>query len=350
MTVNVTKPALNIREKLAELDKPSGIAGEALLRADSVQEQRDLIGAGRKNLIINGGMRVSQRGDYTTATAVANGTYYLDRWKIARSTVTGTLTHSTEVVSGVTSESLLLTATGTGSSHLIAHQPIEFPTAYRGRELTISAKIKSNSANTRISVWGGSGGTLGNSTAHTGSGGVETLTATFTVPSTTTIISGYIGLISTGTSNVSVTSGDYAEISNVQLELGSVATDFEHRSYGEELALCQRYCYVIQNGSSYATLGNGAMVNATTVIAPIYLPTAMRVSPTVVKVLDSSSLWLQVEVANSGQGSNSTPSVFSSNGNVVRLYMSSSITGRTGGEAAVCKVRPNAKLILDAEL
>ena len=25
------------------------------------------------------------------------------------------------------------------------------------------------------------------------------------------------------------------------MELGSVATDFEHRSYGEELALCERY-------------------------------------------------------------------------------------------------------------
>jgi len=30
-------------------------------------------------------------------------------------------------------------------------------------------------------------------------------------------------------------------VAQVQLELGSVATDFEHRSYGEELALCQRY-------------------------------------------------------------------------------------------------------------
>tara|TARA_R110000751_G_scaffold307833_1_gene432529 strand:+ start:1585 stop:2562 length:978 start_codon:yes stop_codon:yes gene_type:complete len=282
MTVNVTKPALNIREKLAELDKPSGIAGEAMLRADSVQEQRNLIGAGRKNLIINGGMRVSQRGDYTTATAVANGTYYLDRWNIARSTVTGTLTHSTEVVSGVTSESLLLTATGTGSSHLAAHQPIEFPTAYRGRELTISAKIKSNSANTRISVWGGSGGTLGNSTAHTGSGGVETLTATFTVPSTTTIISGYIGLISTGTSNVSVTSGDYAEISNVQLELGSVATDFEHRSYGEELALCQRYFWRWDHDSG---ISNGVYASAPYDTGnhrnTVTFPVTLRTSPTV---------------------------------------------------------------------
>jgi hypothetical protein len=38
-----------------------------------------------------------------------------------------------------------------------------------------------------------------------------------------------------------LSAGSKFRIANVQLELGSVATDFEHRSYGEELALCQRY-------------------------------------------------------------------------------------------------------------
>ena len=32
-------------------------------------------------------------------------------------------------------------------------------------------------------------------------------------------------------------------MTGLQLEVGSVATDFEHRSYGQELALCQRYFY-----------------------------------------------------------------------------------------------------------
>ena len=45
MAVKFTKPEINVREKLAELDKPSGIAGEAMLRAETPQEQFNLIGA-----------------------------------------------------------------------------------------------------------------------------------------------------------------------------------------------------------------------------------------------------------------------------------------------------------------
>ena len=39
MVVKVTKPQINVREKISELDKPSGIAGQAMLAAETPQEQ-----------------------------------------------------------------------------------------------------------------------------------------------------------------------------------------------------------------------------------------------------------------------------------------------------------------------
>jgi len=47
-----------------------------------------------------------------------------------------------------------------------------------------------------------------------------------------------------GQVNGMATNNDYFQMTGVQLEVGSVATDFEHRSFGQDLALCQRYCYV----------------------------------------------------------------------------------------------------------
>ena len=79
MTVKINKDKINVREKLSELDKPSGIAGEAMLRADTPAEQFELINAGRRNLIINGGFDVWQRG--TTFTNIPTTHYSVDRWK-----------------------------------------------------------------------------------------------------------------------------------------------------------------------------------------------------------------------------------------------------------------------------
>ena len=71
-------------------------------------------------------------------------------------------------------------------------------------------------------------------------------------------------------------SGDYIEFTDFQLELGSVATDFEHRSYGEELALCQRY---YQRGISNGALG--VSVHSTQATFGFRLPVEMRSEPTV---------------------------------------------------------------------
>jgi len=69
-------------------------------------------------------------------------------------------------------------------------------------------------------------------------------------------------------------------LAGVQLEVGSQATPFEHRSFGEELALCQRYALVIGNGtSSVPYVGQGWGASSTQVIALIDLPTTMRATP-----------------------------------------------------------------------
>ena len=59
MTVRVNKSAFNIREKLSELERPIGVKGNELMRAETAQDARDIVSAGRKNLIINGAMMVS---------------------------------------------------------------------------------------------------------------------------------------------------------------------------------------------------------------------------------------------------------------------------------------------------
>ena len=58
------------------------------------------------------------------------------------------------------------------------------------------------------------------------------------------------------------TSGATFDLTGIQLEVGSVATPFEHRSFGEELALCQRYFQKYSdNGLGSGYISNGYIDN-----------------------------------------------------------------------------------------
>ncbi len=78
------------------------------------------------------------------------------------------------------------------------------------------------------------------------------------------------------------TNGATFYITGVQLEVGTTATNFEVRSYGTELALCQRY-YVNMNGTtnSYQSLFIGALYNTTSGSYIMNLPVPMRTIPTI---------------------------------------------------------------------
>jgi hypothetical protein len=230
--------------------------------------------AGRKNLIINGGFNVSQRGSYTTATTTNHLQYYLDRFYVAKAGVTGTIQDTGFAVK------LVATSSATGSLRIT--QPLEDMARLSGKTVTLSCQMKSNaSTNSRIGIF--ADGWQSATAAHTGGGAWETLSITLTLPAgITTELSVHAGFDGVLSANIPISSGDYCEVKDFQLELGSVATDFEYRSYGEESALCQRYYYKVQTGvdGGYGYRGgNGSIYSFNSTAA---FPVQMRAAPTTV--------------------------------------------------------------------
>jgi len=93
------------------------------------------------------------------------------------------------------------------------------------------------------------------------------------------------------TTTWNTTTGATFDLTGVQVELGSTATDFEHRSYGEELALCRRYLSAFRkDGGGNTTIGSG-IISGTTSISLIHLtlPVEMRTTPTLTVTTPTSS-------------------------------------------------------------
>ena len=251
MTIKVSKPSINLREALSDLKQDTGLKGQELMRADTVAEARSLIGAGRKNLIINGGFDVWQRG--TSFSSPATAKYTADRWKVM-----GTVTTVSKVTNG-------LSITATSSDSFM--QDIEAMNVKAGNYIFSFTADDYSKINSIGCYSMGGGDHYGLATKL--SDGVYS-----------------INLAEVNRAGSSVRFEFYLAVgtvvlSNVQLELGSVATDFEHRSYGEELALCQRYYERIEHDGSYDIWEGRSRAGSTYV----YLPTIMwnvrkRLSPT----------------------------------------------------------------------
>jgi hypothetical protein len=80
---------------------------------------------------------------------------------------------------------------------------------------------------------------------------------------------------------------NYFQLTGVQLEVGSTATDFEHRSFGQELALCQRYystSYSYGTAAGTATFDGsirGESLRADRIDISPQFKVTMRAAPTV---------------------------------------------------------------------
>ena len=89
----------------------------------------------------------------------------------------------------------------------------------------------------------------------------------------------------TGQVQLGGTNGATWLITGLQMEAGDTATEFEHRSYGDEYLRCCRYYYRhTRPGKTYAPIGSGTMYTDTTAPVIVFFPTEMRYLPTVESV------------------------------------------------------------------
>jgi hypothetical protein len=313
------------------------------VQADALDTQPQL---GRRNLIINGGFDVWQRG---TSGSFTTGPTYVsaDRWSgYVNSSTTVTMsrqafaTGQTEVPNNPKYYARF-DWLGTGSSVFFSmSQRIEGVQHGAGGTITLSFYARTEQGdnitvgiNQKFGSGGSSDVTVTNTPIDTTSSWQKHV-VTVDVPSIAgkTIGTGdnlEITFYRTGTLN------SYLDIANVQLELGSVATPFEHRSYGEELALCQRYYQhsVKLKANSLFWTGTGGYYGGPTYL----LPTTMRVNPSITKVADATFSW----------ASGSTEQVSHPNVTVEATQNFASFHNNvTGNEIYGCQV----ELRLDAEL
>jgi hypothetical protein len=81
------------------------------------------------------------------------------------------------------------------------------------------------------------------------------------------------------------------DLTGVQLEVGSVATPFEHRSYGDELRRCQRYYHKIKGGVENDPFANGINWDSpgTAAVFQYFFPVEMRTKPTALEQSGTAS-------------------------------------------------------------
>ena len=300
---------------------------------------------GRRNLIVNGAMVIAQRATSSTAEG-----YTCDRYNILRAGVDESPTHAqVDVASGTTPytngfrKALKITngnqTSGAGSGkYILARYKIESQDIARsGWNYTSSSSfialsfwIKSSVAQNFYFNFIAPDGTAQNYAYETGALSADTWTKiTKTIPGNSNLTfdnNNGIGLqldfwayAGTQVTSGSVTLNQWAayssgnrmpdhpttwyttndatlELTGIQLEVGSQATPFEHRTFGDDYRDCLRYYYESrQDGNGFFTSPNnyssayfGFGLNGDRISAGVRFPVIMRDIPSTVEMIRPS--------------------------------------------------------------
>ena len=288
---------------------------------------------GRRNMIINGAMQVAQRGTSTTGLGADGSSYNTcDRWDTNFLNTAGRLTMSqvSDVHDGF-SKALKLDCT-TADTSIAAGELFQLMYGFEGQDLqrlkkgssdaesvTISFYVKGNAnATYALELYDSRRGRHASQLFNVTSSW-NRISLTFTGDTSDAFdddnalsMSMSIWLhagsnYSSGTINGSWAAADNTRraagitsffdstdrtffLTGVQMELGSVATPFEHRSFAEELELCKRYFYQIGGQNPYQNIIHAMWISADTAVAPLYHRPSLRATPTITKLQNYSTL------------------------------------------------------------
>ena len=362
--------------------------------------------SGRKNLVTNGEMIVCQRAG-TTSTAVTNEhEFVLDRFQVSTTTGGGTSLNVQQLHGNPTgapygfAASMKMTVAvaddgGADSFNVVQTRIENLDTNYLAFG-TSQAKTVTLSFHVKSSLTGTFGGALvsgdfsrGNVFQYTISSADtwEKKTVTIVGDTTSTADSVYNrgsatslnGLtlyfdLGSGSNNEKSAANSWAatgvnsygsriagnvklcanagadwSITGVQLEEGSVATDFEHRSFGQELALCQRYFFIISGDNGQRPGIPGFANSSSNVRFQVTFPTNMRALPSITGTAtncvfdssDDSDIFQCNGLSSGGGGTQSNPHI---------MILEANPGGMTAGHGGQFEFRATGSISFDSEL
>jgi hypothetical protein len=321
-----------------------------------------------KNGIINGDFRVAQRGtSFTSATTPPNSddTYLLDRWillsdgndivdvsQTVRATPNGSYAEMKAEVETANKQFGFLTILEAKDSARFIGKTVSL--SFKARmaaadDNTHSLKAAILSWNSTadtvtsdvVATWQASPAYVANWTAEN-----TPVSKTLTTTEQTLKVEG-IAVDTASTKNIAVfifcdqTDGvvdDAVIITDVQLEIGSKATDFEPKSYQQSLELCKRYCLIGGGGmagSIYSASSSSPMVGAFSLVFQV----EMRAAPTIVLLPGTTVIY--IDDAGVGLATISTPTVTGTivtiNGARIEVSGASSTGSYTQYHLGICR-------------
>ncbi len=275
----------------------------AKIANDSVTSAKvaDSVYQANKNMIINGGMKIWQRGTSMASTGNGSNNYTADRfWVSHNNTSNVTVSQQDGTGAGIGVQYCARVQRNSGSS---AANGIRFGTSLeatdvirlRGKTLTLSfyarAGANFSAASNTLGLYLYTGTDV-DPNPNTFASGLWNNTASLAEPNSTLTTSWqrftYTTNAVSSTANALIlqfnvsetgTAGanDYFEITGIQLEEGDQATPYEHRLFQDELSKCQRYFTAWTNGNVYY----GGAYGSSNGFVFLDCPVRMRAVPTV---------------------------------------------------------------------